>query len=366
MKPRIILAGGGTAGHIEPALAVAEHLIELEPTAACVFLGTKAGLERTLVPERGFQLFTIAKVAFPRKISWDLLFFPGKLFLSIWQSIKVMKGSDLLVGFGGYVSASAYLAAILLRMPIVIHEANAKPGWANRLGRLFAKTVAVNFDEVRKIWPSAVVTGMPIRSSITHLPSPASEARAKFRERNLESWGFNPSLPVIAVFGGSQGSVHINLVLEEFLQKNREARYQIIHAVGMNNPLPLSAPGYLPLPYFHDMAAIYGSSDLLISRSGAVTCAELTQVGCFSILVPLPHGNGEQISNAEILVERGIATMVRNEMFTAQWLENNLESALDSSRLMGRRLFADHQNAARRIAGLCLAELRLAEMRRNA
>lgn len=353
MSARILLAGGGTAGHIEPALAVADEIKKLRTDVSCEFLGTDGALEALLVPKRGFRLHTIKKVVLPRQLSMSIFKFPFSLVVAVSQAIKALKGVDLLIGFGGYVSAPAYLAAALKRVPIIIHEANAKPGWANRLGRHFAQLSAVNFESVRRDWPGSVLTGMPIRNALSAVNSITD--KAEFRELNCKSWGLNPAKPIVAVFGGSQGSMHINKVLEESLPDLSEI--QILHAVGINNELPQARPNYLPMHYFHDMAAIYGSADLLITRSGAVTCAELESLGKFAILIPLPHGNGEQVDNAKALVNDGAALMVMNSEFDRNWLVANIGLALEKSRSFRPRKLGVNSGAALRIAELSLQEL---------
>lgn len=351
LSPRVVLAGGGTAGHIEPALAVAESLRKLVPTLEIEFLGTDSGLERLLVPQRGYVLRTIPKVVMPRRISIGLIGFPFSLIKSIFKARKILQGATCLVGFGGYVSASAYLGAKLAGVPIALHEANAKPGWANRLGRYLADLVAVNFEGVQREWPGSILTGMPIRNSLTELTKLSRPELRKFRELNARSWNFNPDRPIVAVFGGSQGSAHINDAVSEYL-KRADSEIQIIHAVGINHQLPTATDNYLPMPYFHDMAAIYGSVDLLITRSGAVTCSELMTVARSAILIPLPHGNGEQIDNAAALVEQGRAVSVANESFTGTWLQENLLDLVSAAQNRTLNPSGLHIAAADRIAEL--------------
>ncbi len=351
--PVILLAGGGTAGHIEPALAVADELTKIRPEIKCEFLGTDGALEALLVPKRGYSLRTVKKVVLPRSINGKFFLFPFQLVVSVLQAIKALREVDLLIGFGGYVSAPAYLAAYLKKVPIVVHEANAKPGWANKLGRGFAKVVAVNFETVRRQWPGAVLTGMPIRNTLSAVSK--IQDRASFKKENCVLWGLNPNKPLIAIFGGSQGSQYMNSVIAQALPKLSDI--QIIHAVGINNQLPERSESYLPLPYFHDMAAIYGSADLVISRSGAVTCSELASVGRFAILIPLPHGNGEQIDNAKALEDKGAAVMIKNEEFTANWLVSNINEILVSANRFKPVEIGLNEDAAKRIAELALGVL---------
>ena len=355
MASRILLAGGGTAGHIEPALAVADQLKKIHPSVTCEFLGTDGALEQLLVPQRGYQMHTIEKVALPRKLDLKAFLFPMRLLGSVRQAMKALDGADLLIGFGGYVAAPAYIAAFIKRVPIVIHEANAKPGWANRLGKNFAKLVAVNFETVRREWPGSVLTGMPIRESISALATSNQERvnnLQEIRNESCKNWSLNPKLPIVAIFGGSQGSMHINQVVAEALPSIPDL--QILHAVGIKNPLPDSSQNYRPFPYFHDMAAIYASADLLITRSGAVTCSEISALGKYAILIPLPHGNGEQLDNAQALAKKGSALVIPDKDFSATWLAENIRTALDNALQHKPEPSVENLDAAQRIAKLAL------------
>lgn len=359
MSLRVTLAGGGTAGHIEPALAVAAAIKKMEPDAHCLFLGTESGLENLLIPKAGYELRFLPKVPLPRRLALSTFLFPFRALQSIIKARHAIKGSDIIIGFGGYVSAPAYIAARSMRIPIAIHEANAQPGWANRMARSWARVVAVTFEEVRDMWAGSILTGIPLRESLFAIPAMNNQQRKEFRELQCKSWGFDANRPVVAIFGGSQGSAHMNEVVAKFLTEGvNSSSVQIVHAVGVNNPLPKAQPGYHPLPYFHDMTAIYGSCDIAITRSGAVTCAELATVGSYSILIPLPHGNGEQVTNAASLVKQGRAVAVADCDFDAQWLEKNLPGALDAARSLGRMPSALHQGAAERIAELSLTAIR--------
>ena len=352
MAHRVVFAGGGTAGHIEPALAVAEALLLKDPKVSCEFIGVLGGLESLLIPKRGYRIHYIPKASFPRKISLRIILFPFLLVKAIFKARSIIKGADLVIGFGGYVSTPAYLAAFNLKVPILIHEANAKPGLANRVGRRLAKVTAVNFEEVAQQWSGSVLTGMPIRHSLNSVAELSN--KTSFRQLNCQSWGFDANRPVVAIFGGSLGSTHINAVIADFLQKYQDKyqQVQIIHALGINNELPKASSNYLPQPYFHDMASIYGSADLLITRSGAVTCSELSSLGKYSILIPLPHGNGEQFDNAAALVAQGSALMVSNDDFSAEWLEKNLATALSNAGKYQAKSIGSNAKAAIRIAEL--------------
>ncbi len=358
MKRRIILAGGGTAGHVEPALAVADALRKLAPDISCQFIGTNSGLEKNLVPRRNYELKTIPKVALPRRISMALFKFPFQFIGAVIAAGRICKGASALVGFGGYVSAASYIAAKINRVPIIIHEANAKPGWANRLGRRLATVTAVNFFSVSNSWSDSVLTGMPIKREIAELSVLDSNKRSHLRSQYLEKLGFRPDLPVVAVFGGSQGSRAINKAIADFLAGKKSNQLQIIHALGPLNDLPPATDNYYPMAYFEDMASIYLIADLLVTRSGAVTCAEIQSTNSRAILVPLPHGNGEQFSNALELEGQGFAKIVNETELSGPWLIENLHKCITELRERSAEINKLHLQAADKIAELVLNCLR--------
>jgi UDP-N-acetylglucosamine--N-acetylmuramyl-(pentapeptide) pyrophosphoryl-undecaprenol N-acetylglucosamine transferase len=172
---------------------------------------------------------------------------------------------------------------------------------------------------------------MPIRRSISELSQLNDSTRASNRSAILESLGFTADLPVVLVFGGSQGSAAMNTAVQEFARSIEANRIQFIHAVGMKNALPVATTNYRPLSYIFEMADMYLAADLIISRSGAVTCAEIEAVHKFAILVPLAIGNGEQIANAENLLQTGAAQMCSSADFNLEWLKQNLTTALASA-----------------------------------
>ena len=192
MNPKIIFAGGGTAGHVEPALAVAMQLKKLKPNYEITFAGTKKGLENQLVPAAGFNLVFIPKLLLPRQLSLSLLIWPFKFIAAIWQGLKVCKSADLIIGFGGYACPPIYLAAAILRKPIMVHEANAIPGWANKLGVKFATQVFVAFASAKqKIgkWRSAKLIGMPLRSEILGIHKLTQVEKNEISSSQIKKWG---------------------------------------------------------------------------------------------------------------------------------------------------------------------------------
>ena len=335
MTPKIIFAGGGTAGHVEPALAVATQLRKVKPEYQITFVGTKKGLENQLVPKAGFALKFIPKILLPRELSLKILIWPFKFLAAIWQGLKICKDVDLVIGFGGYACPPIYLAAAILRKPIMVHEANAIPGWANKLGVKFASEVFVAFSSAKGKfgrWRSSKLIGMPLRSEILDNHKLSSAERTSLRSDQIRKWGLSEEKPILLVFGGSQGSRHINEAIMQSLSFFTENQIQVVHSVGRNNALPTSTKNYVPLPYIENMATAYTACDLVIARSGALTCAELAAVGKFALLIPLPVGNGEQSANARDLKEMGAALVIEDNKFNADWLISNWSELLRSAK----------------------------------
>ncbi|MDQ0382333.1 undecaprenyldiphospho-muramoylpentapeptide beta-N-acetylglucosaminyltransferase [Amycolatopsis thermophila] len=307
VAPTVVVAGGGTAGHIEPALALADAVRRLRPDATVVALGTSRGLENKLVPARGYPLELIPPVPLPRKPTADLLRLPLKIRDSVKQTRAVLDrvGADVVVGFGGYVSLPAYFAA-RGRVPIVVHEANQSPGLANRVGARFAERVAVAVPGTPL--PGAEVVGIPLRQSITSLDRAALRAQAR------EHFGLDPDAPTLLVFGGSQGAQSINAAVSGAAKELADAGVGVLHAHGPKNSLVVQEfpgrPAYVPVPYLERMDLAYAAADMVLCRSGAMTAAEVSAVGLPAVFVPLPHGNGEQAVNARPAVQAGAALMV--------------------------------------------------------
>lgn len=365
----VVLAGGGTAGHVEPAMAVADALVTLEPSARITALGTARGLETRLVPERGYRLELITPVPLPRKPTGDLVRLPARVRRAVMESRSVLDSvaADVVVGFGGYVALPAYLAArrgVRRRgVPVVIHEANARAGIANRVGARLAKQVlsAVPDSGLRR----AEVVGVPVRSAITNLDRAAlrAEARAHF--------GFADEAVVLLVFGGSQGAVSINRAVAAAAKALAAAGISVLHAHGPKNRLDLPTPAdgdppYVAVPYLTRMDLAYAAADLAICRSGAMTVAEVSAVGLPAVYVPLPIGNGEQRLNALPVVNAGGGRLVDDAELTPDFVAHTVVDLLtDACRLSAMTVAAarvGHRDAARRVAEVALDVARSARM----
>jgi UDP-N-acetylglucosamine--N-acetylmuramyl-(pentapeptide) pyrophosphoryl-undecaprenol N-acetylglucosamine transferase len=329
----VVLAGGGTAGHVEPALAVARQWKLSHPNDRVIFLGTTSGLENTLVPAAKFELHLIPRVRVSRKPSPSWLKIPFDLMSAVRESKRVIKSADVVIGFGGYVSAPAYIAARLSAVPTVIHEANAKPGWANRLGAAFSKHLAVAHPVDSGKFEAALLAGLPLRSDVAQGFTQSQPDWSGARQAAKLRLGFPSDAPLIFVMGGSQGSVAINKVIETSVDLFNSQGFSVLHSVGKLNSLPVASGNYRPVAYVEAMADAYLAADLIIARSGAVTCSEFRALGRYALFVPLPIGNGEQFVNAASLVASNRAEVVHQKDFTAEFLKTNISALLKKSAL---------------------------------
>jgi UDP-N-acetylglucosamine--N-acetylmuramyl-(pentapeptide) pyrophosphoryl-undecaprenol N-acetylglucosamine transferase len=314
----VVLAGGGTAGHVEPALALADALRRANPQVGVTALGTERGLETRLVPERGYELVLIPPVPLPRRPTPDLARVPARLAGAVRAVIRVLDqvGADVVVGFGGYVALPAYLAARRRRVPLVVHEANARPGLANRIGARLTPYVAVSTPD--SPLPHARYVGLPLRRTISTLD------RAALRSAAWEEFGLEVDRATLLVFGGSQGARRLNLTMSAAASAVAGAGIQVLHATGKGNTveldLPPGSPPYVTVPYLDRMDLAYAAADLALCRAGAMTCAELAAVGLPAAYVPLPIGNGEQELNARPVVRAGGGVLVRDADLTPEWV----------------------------------------------
>ncbi len=336
---KLLFAGGGTAGHVEPSLAVARAVRVKYPDSEISFIGTAEGLEMSLVPAAGFKIFPIEKVSISRRLSPSLLKVPFQLVKSILQTTRLLKGVDCAVGFGGYVSAPLYCAALITRVPIVIHEQNAKPGWANRIGAKFTPHTAISYPVRSGALSRAELTGLPLRADVLAALTTSSgdwlRARREAKKRIAESYQLDTARPLIFIFGGSQGSLAINRVIDESRKTVEASGYSILHGVGKKNEVAAPSLSYRALGYIEEMADCYLAADVLISRSGAVTCAEARALSRYNLFIPLPIGNGEQALNAASLVEDGRAEVLPQEQFTSSWLISNIDRLIEISKQCG-------------------------------
>jgi UDP-N-acetylglucosamine--N-acetylmuramyl-(pentapeptide) pyrophosphoryl-undecaprenol N-acetylglucosamine transferase len=337
MGVSVVIAGGGTGGHILPALALADALRRADPDVAITCLGTERGLETRLVPMRGYELALIPPVPLPRKVTPALLSVPARMLGAVGATAKILEQAraDVLVGFGGYVATPGYLAARRRKVPIVVHEANYMAGLANRIGARL--TTHVYTGQPGTKLPHAQYIGIPIRQEISELDrlSLADKARTHF--------GLRPDLPVLFVTGGSQGAASLNRAVLGAAEGLRAAGIQVLHVIGPKAAEVSVPPGpvpYVVVPYLDRMDLGYAAADFALCRAGAMTCAELTAVGLPAAYVPLPHGNGEQRLNAEPIERAGGGLIVADENLSPEWITGTLVPILQDRELVAAMALA--------------------------
>lgn len=314
---RALLAGGGTAGHTSPLLATAAVLSDQGVDVTC--LGTPRGLEVTLIPEAGYPLELVPPVPLPRRPGAAMARTPGRLRAAVRATSEVFDRvrPHVVVGFGGYVSVPAYLVARRRGIPLVVHEGNAVPGIANRLGARFTRHVATSFPDTDLRHGRYV--GLPIRRTISTLD------RAARRAEGRAHFGLDPDRPTLLVTGGSQGARRINHAVSGAARALAEAGVQVLHAAGRPEEVvldrPADAPPYVVEPYIERIDLAYAAADLVVCRAGANTVTEVAAVGLPAAFVPLPIGNGEQAHNAHPVVQAGGGLLIDDEALTPSWVE---------------------------------------------
>lgn len=352
-QKHIVLSGGGTAGHVNPLLAVAHVIRDLEPDADIAVVGTAVGLEHDLVPQAGFELETIEKVPFPRRPNKAALQFPAKWWAETAKvrDILTRHHAQVVVGFGGYTSAPVYAAAHKMGIPIAIHEQNARAGMANKLGARWASMIGAAYAQPG-LKPRKGVeverVGLPLRPAIAQLASDLEHDRIATRKAAAAQLGVDPNRPLVVVTGGSLGAVNVNRAVAASA-KELLAHAQVIHLTGkgkddeVRSLVSVSAGeqglgelgsdhasdgDYRVAPYLERIDLAFACADLIICRSGAGTVSELTALGLPAIYVPLPIGNGEQRFNAQPVVDAQGGLMVADADFTSEWVRNHVPKLL--------------------------------------
>lgn len=321
---------------------LADALRSADPSVEIIALGTERGLDTTLIPQRGYPLELIPPVPLPRKLNRALIAMPARLSKSVRAAGDVIERRqiDVVVGFGGYVALPAYLAARRRGIPIVLHEANARPGVANRVGARLTRHVFTASPAVRL--PHATPIGIPLRPAIAALDRDAIRTDARL------DFGLLPDAPTLLVTGGSQGARTINGAVSAAADALREAGVQVLHVVGPKNTVDVSEgkPPYVVVPYVEQMHRAYAAADFVVCRAGAMTCAELTAVGLPAAYVPLPLRGGEQKHNAEPIVATGGGLLVDNADLSPQWIRREVVPRItDPSTLRAMSQAAGHAGA---------------------
>jgi UDP-N-acetylglucosamine--N-acetylmuramyl-(pentapeptide) pyrophosphoryl-undecaprenol N-acetylglucosamine transferase len=336
---RIIFTGGGTGGHIYPALALARYIRKVSPRAEIVFVGAQKGMEEKIVPAAGFRLFTLPVKGLPRRLNlhfWKTFYLLGKSGCQAGKILTAFK-PDLIIGTGGYAAAPVILAAFMQRKKVLIHEQNVIPGVTNRLVAPYVYKVCLSFEASRRYFKKQAnlcITGNPRASEVGHM-----NKKTALRMLNMQ-----PDLPLLLVVGGSRGAERINRHTMEFLLRSkRNKRMQILYITGeiyyddVVSRLRAAETfrfygGRLQVrPYQQEMSLALAAADLMITRAGATTLAEITALGVPAIVVPSPNVvHNHQLINARELSRQGAAVVIEEQNLNAQVLQEKIFSLLNN------------------------------------
>jgi UDP-N-acetylglucosamine--N-acetylmuramyl-(pentapeptide) pyrophosphoryl-undecaprenol N-acetylglucosamine transferase len=334
----LVLAGGGSAGHTSPLVATAAELSAQRPDLRLTAIGTARGLETTVIPAAGLDLELIPPVPMPRRIGVDLALLGPRLLRAVRATVRVLRRveAQAVLGFGGYVSTPAYLAARRLGLPIVVHEQNTMPGLANRLAARLTGAVYTSFPDTPL--PHATCIGLPLRRGITELD------RAAVADPARSVFDLPADKPVLLVSGGSQGAASINRAVLGARERLLARGISVLHVLGPKNMTEetvravdaSSGAVYAPIAYVEKMEQAYAAADLMLGRCGAGTVMETAAVGLPAVFVPYPHGNGEQARNAALVVEAGGGLLLVDADCTADWVATEIPALIfDRARLEG-------------------------------
>ncbi len=333
---RIVISGGGTGGHIYPAIAIAREILQMEPEAEVLFIGGKGKRESRIIPDFGLNFAPIQVAGFPRRLSPQWFKVALKVPMGFIKSLMLLKSFSprIVIGTGGYVCGPVLLGASLLHIPILIQEQNAMPGITNRIMGRWA-------DEIHVPFPIAAKFFAPGKTHITANPVRPEIASASGGRKKL---GLKEDKVTIALIGGSQGASSINAAAVEALEHLREfsSTLQIIHQTG-DSDFSTVKKAYDESPfenlvqaYFETMEDVYSATDLIVCRAGAMTLAEVTARGLPAVLIPYPFATGDhQTFNARVLEKNGAAVMIPNHELTGERLASVLLSLIqDKERLL--------------------------------
>lgn len=338
---KVVIAAAGTGGHINPGIAIANKIMEKEPDSKIIFIGTPRGLENDLVPRAGYELKTIDAYGINRKINLDNIKRLYKTTKSVGEAKKILKEfkPDVVIGTGGYICVSVGIAANRLKIPIVLHESNAFPGVAIKLLSKKAKAVLLGFEDAKTRLPKAknvVVTGTPTKIKSSKL---TDEEKANLRSALM----LKNELPLVLVFGGSQGARSINNAIIGIIENKLNKNYQIIWAAGKGNFENIkqqlaeknmdidNIENAKIMPYIYNMQEVMETSDLVVSRSGAMTITEISNLAKPAIFIPFPFATeNHQEYNARVLEKVGAAKIILDKNLNYKNLNDTIELMVEN------------------------------------
>lgn len=340
---RVIIAAAGTGGHINPGIAIANKIKEKEPKSEIIFIGTNRGLENDLVPRAGYKLKTIEAYGFKKELSFTNI----KHVMQTLNSKKDVKKiidefkPDIVIGTGGYICVPVLSAAVSKNIPIALHESNAYPGKALKMFAKHADVVFVGFDETKSKLPEAkniVFSGTPTKIKKLNISS-------EKKKEILGTLGIKNNLPIVLIFGGSQGAQKINQAVKDLIAQKMNSKYQIIWATGpkqfdivkeefeQDNIYINNISNVKIVPYIYNMEEMINISDLLVCRSGAMTITEIAIVGKPAIFIPLPSFSANrQEDNAMVLKKIGAAKIILNDDINSEILSKQIDEIIENKR----------------------------------
>ena len=348
---KVVIAAAGTAGHINPGLAIAKKIQEEQKDSKIIFIGTTRGLENDLVPRAGYELKTIEAYGLSKKISIDNIKKMIKTLKGFGEAKKLLKeiNPDIVIGTGGYICGATISAAHRLKIPTILHESNAFPGKAVKMLAKKTDTILVSFKDAMgriKHAKKIVYTGTPVKIKKQNYTE-------EQKEEMIKKVGLNKQMPIALVFGGSQGARRINQAIMEMIKSELNENYQMIWATGPKqydivkeeleneNKNINHIKNMKIFPYIYNMEEIMNIVDVIVARSGAMTITEIANLGKPSILVPLPNvSHDHQLYNAKVLQNVGAADIILDNELTGKKLNENIEKIVldkDKCKSMGEK-----------------------------
>lgn len=364
---KVILSGGGTGGHIYPAITIYKEIMRLHPDAEVLYVGTKRGLESSIVPKEGIAFRTLEVQGLQRHLSLDTLVTAGKTITSLWSAHRIISSfkPDIVIGTGGYVCGPILLAAAMRKIPTLIQEQNVIPGITNKILSRFVDIVAVGYEEAVKAFPKAkrvVCTGNPVRPDVL----------ADTREEGRQYYGLTDQQFAVLIAGGSRGARTINnAMIDVHSYFKGHPTLKLIHATGTDEYARVMAAlgvaegetysdNSLIVPYLHEMPKALAAADVAVFRAGAIGLAELAVRGIPSVLIPYPYAaEDHQTYNARTFVQEGAAHMIVDAMLSGKDLISEIEMFMDNPDMLRNMAAGAHRlgkpDAAHHIASLALA-----------
>ena len=350
---KVVIAAAGTAGHINPGLAIANKIKQEEPKSEITFIGTTRGLENDLVPRAGFNLKTIDAYGLSKKLTIENIKKMYKTLKGYGEAKKILKDlkPDIVIGTGGYICGATILAAHNLKIPTMLHESNSFPGKAVKMLAKKTDIILISFEDAKERIPNA--------KKIVHTGTPVKIKKQEYTNSQIEKLkkelGLNNEKPLVLIFGGSQGAQKINEAIMGIIKNKLNKEYQIIWATGPKQYDIIKEKledaniniNYIEntkiVPYIYNMEEIMNVSDLIVSRSGAMTITEIANLAKPSILVPLPNVSGDhQMYNAKVLANKNAAIIIKNDELNTVDLNTKIkEIVLDKNKKeqMGKNAF---------------------------